>query len=268
MNQNDFKNFLEDRSWDYDKKIIEQMMEEELKKAPEEINMEFVDTCMNYLTGYSDNIHSEKNKVIDDKKQAHMRIKFSRLLMVAIIVILSASLAITVYANVNDVKILDMFVNLFSDHVTIDYSKKDSSELNDNISYVSSKLYKDLQDSGIENIALPIDLYSAKYDKLNSYNDFTEYNVYFTAELDNKKFLIDIETFTDKKWIQNPDIQGQFTAKKKIDINGIDVYLFERKGDNPKEVTTSISYQIGLTQYFIDCHYSIDEAELFVKNMN
>lgn len=267
MNEIDFKKFLDDKSWDYNKKTIEQMMEKELEKEPEDINMEFVDACMNYLTRYSEITAPEKDKVINSKTN-HKRIKFSRLLIAAIIIVVSASIGVTAYAKVNNMTVSDVLVGIFSDHATIDYSNKDTTTQDTTIPYNSTKLYKELQEGGIENIALPTKLYYAKYKKLNWANDFTESNVYFTAEIDSKTVSVDIETFTNEKWIQNPDIQGQFTASKKIEINGIDIYLFERDGDNPKKVNTSISYQIGLTQYFIDCHYTIGEAEQFIKNMN
>ncbi len=72
MKEIDFKKFLDDKSWDYNKNTIEQMMEKELEKEPEEINMEFVDACMNYLTGYSNNdAPKEKDKVIVNENNIH-----------------------------------------------------------------------------------------------------------------------------------------------------------------------------------------------------
>lgn len=53
MNDNDFKAFINDESWELNKKTIEAMMEKELEKDVQEINVDFVDACMNYLAGYS-----------------------------------------------------------------------------------------------------------------------------------------------------------------------------------------------------------------------
>lgn len=267
MNEIDFKKFLDDKSWDYNKNTIEQMMEKELEKEPEDINMEFVDACMNYLTGYSENKAPEKDKVINNKTR-HKRIKFSRLLIAAIIIVVSVSIGITSYAKANDIKITDVFVEIFYEHATIDYSNKENTTQDAAIPYNSTKLYKELQEGGIEDIALPTDLYSAKYENLNWYNNDISNSVGFVAKVENENVSIYIETFSNENLIANIDIQGQFTASKKIEVNGMDVYLFERNGDDPKKVLTTISYQTGLTQYGIDCHYSIDEAEQFIKNMN
>lgn len=267
MNNTDFKKFLDDKSWDYNKKTIEQMMEKELEKEPEEINMEFVDACMNYLTGYSENTAPKEDKVVG-KNTHHKRIKLSRLLIAAIIIIVSVSVGVTAYAKVNDMKISDVFVEIFSEHATIDYSNKENTTQDTTIPYNSTKLYKELQEGGIENIALPTDLYSANYESLNWFSDDISKSVGFVAEIENKKVSVSIETFAKESYVANIDIQGQFTASKKIEVNGIEVYLFERYGDKYDKALTTISYQAGLTQYGIDCHCSIDEAEQFIKNMN
>ena len=76
-----------------------------------------------------------------------------------------------------------------------------------------------------------------------------------------------IEQFADEKWISNPDFMGKFTETKKININGIDIYLLERNGGE-KSVSTTISYQIDLTQYDMNLEYcSIEQAEEFVSEL-
>lgn len=112
MNENDFKKFLEDSSWDYDKKTIEQMMESELQKEPEDINTEFIDACIEHLTSYSENAAPKKDKVIDKKKLTHKRISFRKILVVAAI---AAVLMVTVnaFANPSSRKYV---IAKFSDH--------------------------------------------------------------------------------------------------------------------------------------------------------
>lgn len=265
MKEIDFKKFLDDQSWDYNKNTIEKMMEKELEKEPEDIDMEFVDACMLYLTTSTEQeTPNGKDKVVTKRK----RIKFSRILIAAVIVVLCLSIGFTAYAKVNFTSISDTFVQMFSDHATIDYSDKNTTNDETTTVYNESNLYKELQQGGIENIVLPRELYSATYEDIEWTNDFTENSANFIAEIDNEKFGVTIETFSEAKWIQNPDIMGEFTASKKVEVNGVDVYLFERNGSNSKKVVTFISYQVGLTQYFIDCHYTIEQTEQFITNMN
>lgn len=69
MNDNDFKAFIADNSWELNKKTIEDMMEKELKKEPEDIDLDFVDACMNCLTGYgNEEASNSKGKVIKGKR--------------------------------------------------------------------------------------------------------------------------------------------------------------------------------------------------------
>lgn len=262
MTDYEFKKFLEDNSWDYDKKTIEQMLEKELEKEPEDINMEFVDACILYLTGSTkQETPVKKDKVVANRK----RIKLSRILIAAVIVVLCLSVGLTAYAKVNFMSISDIFVQMFSDHATINYSDKNTAE--ETTSIQESNLYNELKNGGIENIVLPEELYSAKYKDIEWTNDFTSY--YANIDFLDSKITMSIETFTDEKWITNPDIQGKFTASKKVNVNGIDVYLFEQNGNKSKKVSTSISYQVGLTQYFIYyCPYNIEQAEQFITNMN
>ena len=71
MNDNDFKAFINDESWELNKKTIEAMMEKELEKDVQEINVDFVDACMNYLAGYSIvNTLEGKGKVINKKRKS------------------------------------------------------------------------------------------------------------------------------------------------------------------------------------------------------
>lgn len=261
MSNFEFKKFLEDTSWDYDKKTIEEMMERELEKEPEDINMEFVDACMHYLTGsIEEEAPKEKVQVITKKK----RIKFSRLLIAAAIIAVISMTGLTVYANANDMSIKDIFVSLFSDHATIDYSNKNNNGNNSDVPVNETALYKEISKNGIDNILLPVQIYNMKYKDFYVSNDFTSNFVGFTS---NETIVVSIEKFSDKKWISNPDIMGDFSESKKINVNGIDIYLFERNGGK-QSVSTSVSYQINLTQYNIHIEgCTIEQAEEFVSEL-
>lgn len=266
MNENEFVKFLNDNSWKTDKKTVEQLLDLELEKRPEDINMEFVDACIDYLTEQADNEknHLEKDRVVT--KQKRKTVKLNRILIAAIITALCVGSAITAYAKVNDISITDAIVNVFSDYATIDYSNKNTGDERLPAVYNESELYKELQNGGIENIVLPRELYSMEYEKIEWTVDFTEKAAFVL--FDDQKTSMLIHTFNDEKWVTDIDIQGEFTNCKKVTVNGIDMYLFERNGDKSQKVNTSISYQIGLTQYDIQCSYSIEQAEEILKNMN
>ena len=102
------------------------------------------------------------------------------------------------------------------------------------------------------------------YSNFQSSNDFASKYVTFNS---SETIVVSIEEFSDKKWISNPDVMGDFSESKKINIKGIDIYLFERNGGK-RNVSTSISYQTDLTQYDISIDYcSIEQAEEFVSEL-
>ena len=70
-------------------------------------------------------------------KNKKKRIKFSRIIIAAILVVCSISIGMTVYAKANDMRISDIFVDIFDNKAVIKYSDKDllqkySNNLNGN----------------------------------------------------------------------------------------------------------------------------------------
>lgn len=257
MNDNDFKAFINDESWELNKKTIEAMMEKELEKDVQEINVDFVDACMNYLAGYSIvNTPQGKGKVINKNKKK--RIKFSRIIIAAILVVCSISIGMTVYAKANDMRISDIFVDIFDNKAVIKYSDKDllqkySNNLNGN------KLYDALEAEGIENIMLPFDLYYTPYKIIE--NEVDENTKTVVIEFENNSQL-KLKEFEQETNIKNLEIEGTFKASKQIRIQDTDIYLFESQNNNAKQ--TFISYQIEMTQYLIVMDDDITAAEEFV----
>lgn len=257
VKNNDLKAFIKTESWEINKETIEMMMEKELEKDIQEINIDFVDACMNYLTGYSiGKTPKEKGEVI--KKRKKMRIKFSRIMIAAIIVVFSFSIGITVYAKANDMHISDVFVNIFDDRAVIKYSDKDLLEKYSN-NLDGNKLYNELEAEGIENIMLPFDLYNTPY-KI-AMKEFDENAKVVVVEFENN-VQVKLKEFEQETNIKNLEIAGTFVSSKQIKVNNIDIYLFEKKNNNTNQ--TLISYQIELTQYLITVDGDIIAAEKFV----
>lgn len=260
MNELDFKRFLEDKSWDYSKEEIEQLMEEELLKEPEDINMEFVDACMSYLTG-GDYKTPEKVKVLP--KENKKRVKPKKLFIAAVAAVLSITASITAFAAAGYIDA--PFVNLFTDHAAIDYSEKDSEEETAVTERESTELYNELARGGIADVFLPSQLYDMEHEAPVWQNNDTVKSV--VVNYSDDMYLM-IQSFTDEKWVINPDIMGDNMDCETVNVNGVDVYLLEEKGTFSWQTKTTISYEIGLTQYSITCKMTMSEAKDFIKNMN
>ncbi len=257
MTNKDLEKFLNDNSWEFNKNTIEQMMEKELEKEPENINLDFVDSCMYYLTRYSEEkTPIQKGKVI--KRKHTKRINFSRILIAASIVILSVSVGMTAYAKVNDIQITDIFVSIFDNKAVVKYSDKELIEKYSN-NLNGNSLYNELEANGIENIMLPFDLYNTDYEFIS--NNFTDTEKMFIIAFENN-IEVKISEYKQENNIQDLEIEGTFISSKKVKINNIDIYLFERQNDNRSE--TLVSYQIEKTQYLIVIEEDIITAEKFV----
>lgn len=278
MKDENFLKFLKDSSWDLSREEVERLMDEELEKEPDKIDAEFVDACLDYLTE-GENLPEMSDglfqKIMEEcsapanievvKKTKRKSFKLKPILVAAAAAALLAVGSVTAYAAYSP-SFKDAVVSFFSDHASINYSGKNFGEKSAPVPKEDKKLYKELKDGGINDIVLPDELYDMKYKKLNWQND--DVKKYVEIKYPEKKIVLTILSFKDEKFVPNLDIQGKFTDSQKTVVNGVDVYLFERSGDNSEKVNTTISYQIGLTQYDINGNFNIDQAKNFIKCMN
>lgn len=120
-------------------------------------------------------------------------------------------------------------------------------------------IYNILEQKGIENIMLPFDLYNTDFKFISEDSDEIK-NTFVIAFENNKKAKI--SQYKQEKNIQDLEIEGTFVSSRKISINDIDIYLFERQNNNDTE--TVVSYQIDKTQYLIVIDEDIETSEKFV----
>ncbi len=264
MNNNELTDFINNKSWDLSKAEIEKMMDDELEKEPSEINTRFVECCLEHLNEEP----IIKAEITETDLTSNRKIIIRRLLIAAAVLVLGLAIGMGVFAEVNNIPILDGFVSLFNDHASIDYSNKNSVPDNsaDEVEPIESRLYKELKEIDIENILLPTAFYGMEYEEIEVYESFTltSANISFI----NEAIGLTVYRFTDEKWVMNMDVQGDFTAVEQLHINGTDVYIFERNGDDEDEVSTSVSYQVGLTQYSIFCRCNIEQVKQLFESVN
>jgi len=265
MDIRNFKKFINDDSWDYSNEEIEKMMEKELEKEPDEINIEFVDSCLNYLTYENENkgFLKENNEKVKIKTKS---INFKKIIIASAAAILCISAAVISYANLDNYKISDTYVNRISNGYTINYSKKFESESQKEITLPenNTSLKSKLSYGGIKNVLLPALFYDWNYENTAFYQDSSKRTVTFSV---NDSIYVTITDFNNREYIINPEICGEITAAKKTTVDAFDFYLFEKKEQENKN-STIISYQIGLTQYDINCSgYDIDDAEKLITEL-
>lgn len=257
MNNKELKKFLSDSSWKFSKNEVESMLEKELEKEPENIDTEFVDICLDYLTEYDCKANQKVRK-------PNKKFKFTKLIAAVIIIVATVSISLTAYAKANNLRISDILVSWFSDYIVIDYNSKEdttntvsqtSRNSNDN-----SEWEKYLINSGFDNLHLPKSFYNQTFSTPQLYEDDGETVVDFS----NKKYDIQIVKYNKKEDVMKREIAGEFQKSEKITVNGIDIYLFENTKNS--NTITYVSYKAENTEYFIECKSNLKSAkEIFTE---
>lgn len=268
MNNDTLLKELKTNSMTFTVREIQEMMDEELNKSPEEMDTELVDLCADVLNNVYFGTNIEKNTEINDNikndKMTSRKIKFSKVLLIAAVFIIT-SIAIPVSARYVQNESSDKIVQFFSDHFKIDLRSGNKNAINHSDENID--LIKQLNQAGFENIILPNDLLKYKY----SNNDVAidEDESYLTAEIDFNidddingyigitKHKTDLTEFA----IGQEDIGDQYDSVKQITVNGMDILVFYHgEVSYIKYVDNNVEYSIHLENCSFDSALKIAES--------
>lgn len=262
MNREDLNKLLKAKPLTFTYAEIEQMMDEEMAKDPEEMDTEFVDLCVEVLS----KAISEKAEKNAEQKNKRIRLRLTKIFAVAIIIVLSIGFAIPVSAKYvyNDTS--DKIVRFYEDHFSINLRNANAG---DDIQFDNSAdLIAELQESGFDNVILPSALLE---------DDYT-YSVNITEESDTViTALIDFETPNNNSVIRGTitkfknglgnlfDNETQMTVEydsaKQLVLNGIDVFIFgNKKISSITYVDNDIYYDINLENVNFDTAIEIAKS--------
>lgn len=228
MNSGTLKEILKVNFLSLTKEEIESIMNEELEKAPEEMDTELIDMCLDILAGEPANKADEKLTVSTAVSENKVkRIKFKKGILVAAIIMLLISIAIPVGASIFDIDVPENMLKVYEKHFKLDTEGESQSE----------NLADILAENDLSDIVLPYFLFAdckiTSFQK--NYDDFInqiifEYidqerkingNVILTTSDEHSEFL-DGEMLVD----------GQYDEAKQITVNGINVIVFNKGSDN------------------------------------
>lgn len=251
MENKDLVEILKSEPLKFNLKEIEKIMNDELSKNPDEMNVDLVDLCIKTIEQNCGR-NSINNK--NDKKANHL--KLTKLLTAAIIIIIVLGICIPVSAKlfINDTK--GNIVSVNGENLNVDLKNgKNQAEIysDENISII-----KNLSNKGADKIILPKDIIMG--DESN-YSDITveKYN-YGSTYIFNFSFehsvsgSVTIDRVNNKKYF-NPksQIQNEFNMIKQIEVNGLDVLVLS------DDKVALITYTDKLTNYDIlmdNCSYN------------
>lgn len=165
---------LQTKSMPFSYSEIEQLMDEELEKGPDEMDTELIDLCLDILEGRTD--EAEKAQSANKTK----KIKFKKILLISAIIALIVAVSIPVSANVLNLDASNGAVKFFKEHFSIDFSDEKSLDL-----------VLKLEEHGLNNVILPEVFYDQNEYKTTDFE-------YEEVDLDDYKVKIIVESLKNQ----------------------------------------------------------------------
>ena len=226
---------------------IEEMLDEELSKAPEEMDTELIDLCVDIL----DREFSEENAESKAKSQKSKKVKVGKVLLIAAILILILSLSLSASAKFFHLDASDKVVQFLNNHFNVHLGNENTAS---DDGYESSiELINYLNDYGFENITLPAELmsedYSAKIDT-TSLENIEKATITFKSNSTNIQGNISIIKYRNSNnlfTIGKSSVSDLYNQVKQISVKGMDVLIFS---DNTNSyiyyIDNNIEYDIAI----------------------
>lgn len=219
MEKDTLMKILKEHSMTFSKEEIHRLINEEIKKSPDEMDTELIELCLDALEKAD-----EENQRADKQGTKNKKLKFRRLLLIAAVISSILAVAIPTGAKFISVNASQEFVTYDNDHFRVD--------LNDNIDRVEiiMDIIATLEDNGIENPLLPNAVVNDEYVKynINSLNNETNFCI-LDAESEISGTVL-IYNFNNNVYGfvgGTANLNDQYNCVEQMEINGIDVIVFE-----------------------------------------
>ncbi len=271
MNNDKLLEILKTNSMTFTVKEIQEMMDEELNKNPEEMDTDLVDLCAEVLNkiyyGNTENAVVENNNAQEKKKETKTtskRIKLRKIVLIAAIFMIITSIAIPVSAKYIHNEASDKIVQFFNSHFNFDLRSGNKNAIQHSDENI--ELIKVLKDAGFENIILPSCFLENNYSKEDI--EISDEESYLNAEIDfewqnNIDGYIGItkhKTELTMFIIGHGNIGDQHNLAKQITVNGMDILIFSNDKESYIEyVDNNIEYSISLNN--CNFEFAVEIAE-------
>lgn len=252
MDQKILLEILKTEPFSFTLREIEEIMDEELSKSPDEMDTELIDLCIDIL--YEE--FSKENTESDSKKSKIKKFKARKIILVAAILIMILGLSISASAKFFNIDASEKVVRFINNHFNVDLGNENT---NSNDNYESSlELINYLNDYGFENITLPAALISDDYSaKINtrSREGIEQANIVFKSNITDIDGTISITMHTNNNFaIGQGSISNSYDQVKQIFVNEMDVLVFNNG------IKSMIYYVDKNIEYNIDINCDFDSA--------
>ena len=227
MNDSTLKEVLKVNFLSFSKEEIENIMEEELEKAPEEMDTELIDMCLDILMGEPNEKADEDlaaSPAVSDKKAK--RINFKKGILVAAIITLLLSIAIPVSANVFNINVSENILKIYDKFFELDLTDKKQGERLDYL----------LAENDLQQLVLPQFLFTqCEISGFESVNEELNTHIYFdfVEKENNINGRVKLDLMGTKMDFLNGEMlfNGLYEEVKQLTVNGIDVVVFSENNN-------------------------------------
>ena len=251
MNSGALKEILKVEFLSFTKEEIENIMDEELEKSPEEMDTELIEMCLDILTGKpkekADEVLTDSPAVSDKTVK---KIKFKKGILVAAIIALFITVSVPVGAKIFDINVPESILKIYEEYFQLNLDGETQSEDLDTI----------LACYDLDSLILPRFLFlDCKISEFEKVIDEHKTQISFKYVSKEQKMSGDVILNIFKQNMNFLDremkVNDQYEEAKRITVNGINVIVF-KKG---REVY--ILYSVTGTEYNIMLYgVTIDEA--------
>ena len=231
---------------------IEEIMDEELSKTPDEMDTELIDICADIL----DKEYSKENAESKSNNQKVKKFKAGKVLLIAAILIIILGLSLSASAKFLNIDASEKVVKFVNSHFHIDLGNANADSNDD---YESSiELINTLNEYGFENVVLPDALisedYSIKID-IFSLENIEKATIYFKSNTTDIRGSIIITMYTNNNLaIGQGKMDYSYDQVKQILVNSMDVLIFNN------DLNSMIYYVDKNIEYHIDIDCNFDSA--------
>lgn len=218
MEKDTLMKILKEHSMTFSHEEINQLINEEVEKNPDEMDTDLIEICLETLENKSEENHKatpQKNK----------KIKLKRLLLLVAIIAVILAFAVPAGAKFISVNASQEFISYEDGHFRINMS--------DNIerTKIIMDIIATLKNMGVEKPVLPNSIISDEYIKYNISSSNNETNFYLlniNSKINGTVLIYDFNNNVYGFIGGTANLNDQYNCIEQMEINGIDVMVFEK----------------------------------------
>ena len=257
MYKDTFREVLKSESMKFTVKEIEEIMDEELNKSPEEMDTELIDLCTEVLEKAYLNINDSDLK--SEKTEKNKVIKIRKVILVAAIVavFLCATMPV-IGAKFSHFEISKNIVTFYDDYIDLDLKKgkTDAKNHSDGSIAIVKELKKQLE---TDEIILPSLILSAEYEKEITHCqenvDTVSVAINISSKISKTSGYISIDKYTSNDYnyaMGTGQLTKEFDCVQQLTINGMDVMIL---GNDSVSFITYLDKNVEYTIYLENCNF-------------